>query len=260
MAKPQRPEPGGSIYKAALEKLSPEMREAFVDACVTSGLSEDDVAHALLLAESKVLDAFKSAHSREVAAVVQGVVNGVAQRVETIQTERHAADLKQQQLLANQVEEIRRRQHDLTTRETKGWQKTILQHGITAAVTAVVVSGLAYWLDAKRVDEAVARTSAQSDARYWSGINALSAAARFISELDEVKGNLHYTYTSGKDAATGMVINFGTLPLVAPSKSAPNEVTIEFEPSPTPTPTPDRSMYVKPMDPLPQPRHRAASK
>src|SRR5689334_12292887 len=98
MAASRKPETGESLYKAALAQMTPEMREAFIDACVASGIREEDVIHALILCQAKVLDALKSTHAREVASSVQAVINGVAQRVETIQKERVAAELKQQQL------------------------------------------------------------------------------------------------------------------------------------------------------------------
>src|SRR5947208_2989571 len=117
MANSHTPVTGESFYKAALERMTPEMREAFIDACLASGIREEDVIHALILCQAKILDAGLNAHAQEVTAAVQGELNGILQRIDQARKEGQAAREKLLQEQAANLEEIRRRQAQLAKRE-----------------------------------------------------------------------------------------------------------------------------------------------
>jgi hypothetical protein len=80
MSSPRPPEPGESLYKAALARMTPEMREAFIDACLTAGIAEEDVIHALILSQAKILDAGFNVHTRDVKGAVHQELSDLRQK------------------------------------------------------------------------------------------------------------------------------------------------------------------------------------
>src|SRR5689334_17490999 len=191
MPQPLPPKPGG-LYRAALAQMSPEMRAVFDDVCLTAKLTEDDPVYALLLADAKLLDAFKTGHVNEVTTAVKAALAGVMQRVETIQSERVTADQKQQQLLANQVEQIRRRQAGLSEAEAKSWQKDALKIGGGWAAGAILTLLIGWHWAERRADERAAAVQERSDNRYWQGIETLQMAERFAVDLKRAGGLVRY--------------------------------------------------------------------
>jgi BMFP domain-containing protein YqiC len=143
-------EPGESLYKAALARMTPEMREAFIDACLVAGIAEEDVIHALVLCQAKVMDAGFQGHAKEVAAAVRQELGNLVQRLDRIQRERAEADAKQTEFLSSQLEEIRRRESKVAAEQSKAWQEKALNYTLAFGVGLIVSPFLSAGIDAIR--------------------------------------------------------------------------------------------------------------
>jgi hypothetical protein len=76
---------GLANYQTVAEKMSPELREAFLNACLWSGLSEDDCIHAILAFQAELFDAQNKALMSSLGSALSKLGSGNGQ----------APDLKQ---------------------------------------------------------------------------------------------------------------------------------------------------------------------
>jgi len=208
MPKPLPLEQGASNYKAALAQMTPEMREAFIEGCLASGITEEDVIHALILCQAKVLDAFKSSLTKDLTAVTQGQLGAVAQSVERIRQERAQTDAQQTRLFADQLDKIHQREAKVTERESQSCQSLALNYGAIALASLLLGGWLVYFFDTKRVSDA----EAHSEERVKALVRQLPDATRFQIALENRGGGMELQSGSainGKTSVPRLVIHHG---------------------------------------------------
>jgi hypothetical protein len=231
MATPRTIEPGESLYKAALASMAPEMRAAFVEACLAANIREEDVINALILAQAKILDVGFTGHTRDVKTAVNQELSGLIQRLDQIQKDHVTADAKQSDALRDGIEEIRRRAMAHNAAKAQSQKQAALTYGLTA-LASVFLGGLGmYWLDGKRLDE----TAARSEARYYADEKALSTGAEFLSELNSAGGDVRYQRM--ENGFLRIILSFGYRTVANVDKNPPKQAVIDLEPYPMPSPS-----------------------
>jgi hypothetical protein len=206
MGAPKNGKPPGWIYETSLESLPADVREIFREACTGVGIVDEDVIHALLLAQTKILDGAYKGLRKDVLGTIEGQIAPLSARIEALkaelsrqndqareedQTARQALADKWDQQAADtreKMDDLARREAALAARESRGWQSKLIDHGMTAAAAIVVcIGGMAWWHDwAEKQEQAVRDLQAElqnktTEARLADNLNYVGAKLGFAA-------------------------------------------------------------------------------
>jgi hypothetical protein len=240
-------DPGGGLgdYRAAVDKLSPGLRDTLYRVFSRARLPEDDPLWGLLVADAELLQGFLNTLDERFSHLSKriGELHAQAARQhEQLRRDEQAAREKHLEAADAKLEDIRRQQSKLAEGKARGWAATLVNH-LTTAILAIAFTGLAvFMLDGKRLDDALIR----AEERYKQTINnvqaqdatdlkTLSSGANFLANIDWYGGSVTTQRTD--DGSSRYIISFGRHAIANVGMQPPNQAIIDLASDAKPAPS-----------------------